>query len=534
VPGEEARKLGLKVEFIDISGSTYTAYDPWDGDVNYQVDISPLGSPEVFVANPNVFLDIQNLGGGEYRLINYTIGGDVAYPDLRNRRLEVISNISIPVSDMNVYDLEAGIGVETSYYAPPSTGVNYQMNIMAIDLYTGQMLWNKSTSIPHGDDFSGSTQIADHGKFAVLLNDGLWHAWDLRTGNKAWVSEITSWPWGIWGQYDRGSAYGYLIYEQYDGIVARDWDTGEIAWRYQYIAPFPYETVYNHGDFPFRTDCLIADGMVFAGNDEHSTSNPLPRGYKLHAINATTGEGVWNITGQYEPGAVAEGYLLAGDRDGYLYCFGKGQSETTVTAPDVEVPLGNTVVIKGSVLDMSPAQPGTPAVNADSMGVWMDHVHKQIDIAGYWGNQTITGVPVTLTAIDSDGFSHNLGTVVTDGYHGSFGIKWSPTKQDMYRIVASFAGDESYGSSSASTYVAVGPAPSAAEPETEPPTTEEPTTPEPTTEPPTSEEPTTSEPTSEQPSGEAPFPTTEVVIVAAVAVATAIGIGAYWALRRFK
>jgi hypothetical protein len=218
--------------------------------------------------------------------------------------------------------------------------------------------------------------------------------------------------------------------------------------------------------------------------------------------------------------------------DGYQYVIGKGKSETTVEAPLTAVPLGTTMTITGSVLDMSPAQSGTPCVSKESMGTQMDYLHMQMPIDGVWHNETITGVPVTLMAVDSDGFSYNIGTVTTDGYHGSFGMKWTPTKQDIYKIVASFAGDESYGSSEASTYVTVGPAPSAAEPETEPPTSEEPTTSEPTT--PTTEEPTTAEPTTEEPSSEAPFPTTEVIIIAAVAVAAVIGIGAYWALRKFK
>jgi hypothetical protein len=231
----------------------------------------------------------------------------------------------------------------------------------------------------------------------------------------------------------------------------------------------------------------------------------------------------------------AFGYMVAANRnDGYTYCFGKGKSETTVSGPQTAVPLGTAMAITGSVLDMSPAQPGTPCVSVESMETQMEYLHMQMPIDGVAHDQTITGVPVTLTAIDSDGFSYNIGTVTTSGYHGTFGKSWTPPKQDTFEIVASFEGDESYGSSSASTYVVVGPAPSSGQQqETEPPS--EPTSSEPTTEPATTEEPPTSaEPTTEHPSGEAPFPTTEVIIVAAVAVAAVIGIGAYWAFRKFK
>jgi hypothetical protein len=113
---------------------------------------------------------------------------------------------------------------------------------------------------------------------------------------------------------------------------------------------------------------------------------------------------------------------------------------------------------------MSPAQPGTPCVAKESMATWMDYLHFQMPIDGYYHNITIKGVPVKLTAIREDGTYIDIGTVTTDGYTGSFGLAWTPPEEGTYKIVASFEGDESYGSSSAATYITVGPAPP--EPET--------------------------------------------------------------------
>jgi hypothetical protein len=79
----------------------------------------------------------------------------------------------------------------------------------------------------------------------------------------------------------------------------------------------------------------------------------------------------------------------------------------------------------------------------------------------------MTGVQVTLTAIGSDGSVTNIGTTMTNAYYGTFNMPWTPPKQDTYQIIASFAGDASYGSSSAATGVTVGPEPAqqeAAEP----------------------------------------------------------------------
>jgi hypothetical protein len=240
-------------------------------------------------------------------------------------------------------------------------------------------------------------------------------------------------------------------------------------------------------------------------------------------------------------GPIADGYLMASNPyDGYMYVFGKGPTATTVTAPDVVIPKGTGVVIKGTVLDQSPAQPGTPCVSKESMAPQMEYLHMSHPIDGLDHNIMITGVPVTLTAVDSDGTWIDIGTTTTDGYYGSFGLEWMPPEEGTYKIIASFESDESYGSSGASTYVSVGPAltpdiqPETEEPTTEEPTTEEPTTEEPTTEEPTTEEPTTEEPTTEEPTVAPPLITTEVAIILAVAIASIIGIGAYWALRKRK
>jgi hypothetical protein len=120
-------------------------------------------------------------------------------------------------------------------------------------------------------------------------------------------------------------------------------------------------------------------------------------------------------------------------------------------------------VITGTVLDMSPAQPGTPCVSKESMALQMEHIHKQLPIDGIWHNETITGVPVTLTAMDANGTSYDIGTVTTNGYYGTFGIEWVPPNTGTYQIIASFAGDDSYGSSGAATTISVGLAPTGSE-----------------------------------------------------------------------
>jgi hypothetical protein len=198
------------------------------------------------------------------------------------------------------------------------------------------------------------------------------------------------------------------------------------------------------------------------------------------------------------------------------------------------------MVIKGAVLDMSPAQPGTRCVSVDSMDTQMEYLHMQMPISGLWGDEMITGVPVMVSAIGDDGSYVDIGTVTTDGYSGAFALSWTPTAQGKYKIVASFEGDASYGSSSATAYAVVGPAASASTPiQPEQPTPEQPSTPEqPTPEEPTPEQPTPEEPTPEQPEPETtvetPLISTELAIIIAVVAACIIGTVAYIALRRRK
>jgi len=471
VPGEEARKSGLTVELLFVGSSRVVAYDPWSGAVNYNVSIAPL-TTGTYYSNPSLFLSIQDLGAAaganRYRLINWTVTGDVTFPTLINRRLGILSNVSWPFSSLGVVDYESGVAVNTAGITPSSTGVAYGQRIMGVNIKTGQLLWNVSTDVTKGYEgfFSGSTQIADHGKYAVRLNDGHWHCYDLYSGKELWVSELSSHPWGIWGVYGESSAYGLLIYPQYDGVVAYNWTNGKVAWRYQYIAPYPYETVYKDALYPFYDSVIrIADGKIYTSNTEHTASQPATRGWKLHCINATTGEGIWNITGSMAAGAVADGYLQANNRnDGFMYIFGKGKSATTITAPQTAIAKGTAVLIQGTVLDQSPAQSGTPCVSKESMATQMEYVHVQKPIDGIEHNLTITGVPITLTAIDSNGTVTDIGKVTTNGYYGTFSREWTPPKEDRYTIIAQFAGDDSYGSSSAGTGLLVGPAPEATPP----------------------------------------------------------------------
>ena len=54
-------------------------------------------------------------------------------------------------------------------------------------------------------------------------------------------------------------------------------------------------------------------------------------------------------------------------------------------------------------------------------------------IDGLWHDEIITGVPVTLTAIDSDGNFVDIGTTISDGYYGTLHYYGRPKKKEPIR-----------------------------------------------------------------------------------------------------
>ena len=549
VPGGSGRAFGDigYVNLIYIGGGHLKKYNPFTGALTMDVEIPGGVSSGTYYRNCYA-LSIQNIGNQtnpEYRLINWTTAGAPG----RNRYPLVISNTSYARSSLpTMYDFESGYGATYSSITPPQMGATYGTKVQGYNLMTGEQLWE--VELPTEGMYSGSVAVADHGKVAILFKSGYFKAWDLATGNLAWTSDLMEYPWGeaSFGGYAIESAYGMFYRQSYDGVYAFDWDTGDIVWHYIDPASSVYETPYRDQDsttlYSFDSNAWIADGKLYTINNEHTPTPPITRGWGVNCIDIFTGERVWKLEGPWVwagPGAIADGYLTITSNEGYMYVFGKGESETTVMGPLTAVPKGTAMMITGNVLDMSPdpVLSGTPCVSADSMSTQMEYLFFQYPIDGIWHNETITGVPVTLTAIAEDGIYVDIGTTTTDGYSGAFGVVWTPTTEGKYKIIASFAGDDSYGSSTATTFVAVGPAASAGgtitpeEPSSGGTTPTEPTPEEPTT----PEQPTPEEPTPEEPEptvAELPLISSELAIVIAVVAACIIGAVAYIALRRRK
>jgi len=339
---------------LSISGGYLRKYNPFNGIMTLNRSIAPLtGSGGTYYRNGYV-LGVQNLGGGNYRLINWTTFGTA-----RNLVDRIVSNTTYARSSLpDCIDWSVGLGADVDGISVE--GANVGVRIRGFNLLTGQQLWETTLDEPQ---FTGSAAIADHSKVAVLSAYGYYVAYDLATGNLAWKSEQTPYPWGVFAGYNVQSAYGLLYRGTYAAFYAFNWTDGSIAWKYVSPAVSAYESEMIGPDgetvYPFRAPGMVADGKVFVGNQRQTPGYPMIRGWSMHAINATTGEGIWEVmfTGSAYNSplqtVVADGYLTLVATDGYSYCFGIGKSETTVTAPKVAVPKGTAITIKGTVLDQS-------------------------------------------------------------------------------------------------------------------------------------------------------------------------------------
>jgi hypothetical protein len=344
-------------------------------------------------------------------------------------------------------------------------------DVGAFNTPTGEILWPHPQDDPYAAEGARGSPAVGYGKAYFSIENMRYIALDLKTGSIAWISEEAEYPWGNFWGYSTCVAYDMIYDGSYAGVYAFNASNGKIVWHFKEVDNFS-ETPY--GNWPFHTTPLAADGKLYIPSGEHTPTTPYLRGWRLYCLDAFTGKELWSILGYWSHTAIAEGILFANQvYDGCSYAFSKGPTSTTISVNNAVAAKGNSFLISGTVLDMSPAQPNTPAVSDDSMSAWMEYLHMQQPKP-----TNITGVPVKLTAIDQSGNSQDIGTVWSDE-DGLYKKLWTPTTEGEYTIKATFEGSLSYYSSYAKTVVGVGPAaagssPSVTEPPTSPSTTDSP------------------------------------------------------------
>jgi uncharacterized protein GlcG (DUF336 family) len=142
--------------------------------------------------------------------------------------------------------------------------------------------------------------------------------------------------------------------------------------------------------------------------------------------------------------------------DNQIYAFGKGPTRTTVSAPQVGITTTTPVTITGTVTDISAGTSqdavaknfpnGLPAVSDESQSQFMESVYEQQPMP-----TNVTGVPVTLSVLDSNGNYRTIGTTRSDG-SGTYAFTWTPDIPGSFTVVATFAGSNSYYASNAEAH----------------------------------------------------------------------------------
>ena len=355
--------------------------------------------------------------------------------------------------DNNIMILGAGTGMYASYGWNPG----WLMKV-AINMNNGQQLWLKNqTQTP----FAASMMIpgASNGTYAEYTKElTIFNGYSTTTGEKVWgPTEPMTNPLAYYDQTSAVCAYGKLYTWTFGGEVkCFDMTTGAKVWNWSTgdtgaNTPYGVNPLWIIGNY----EGTVADGMLYVETG-HDYGPPLFSGAKIYALNATTGELVWDIlnfaSGSSLP--ITYGYMLSfSGYDNQVYCYGKGPTKTTVETDPV-INNNAQIMIKGTVTDQSPGNTclgipaaGTPAIDDAYMSRWMEYLYMQSPQP-----TNATGVPVTLSYIDPNNNYYVMGKTVTDT-DGQFSYTFTPNVPGTYKITATFDGSNSYFSSTAQTQV---------------------------------------------------------------------------------
>jgi hypothetical protein len=336
----------------------------------------------------------------------------------------------------------------------------------------GTLLYNKTFTMPikaghydvqdadvESDVFTVSVaETSQHWGFRLSTGQMLWGPTDPQQYVDKWgYGSSNSWDNIVDGKYISGN-YGGTVY-------CRNVTTGEIIWTYD--IDDPYHEVLQNTKIRFRP-AFIADGKLYLENTEHNPFNPQHRGFPFLCLDLETGEKIFSIPirgSEWSSTPIIGDSIIAmyNEYDQRIYAIGKGPSATTVTGPEIAQPMGTPILIKGTVMDISPGTndaaltmrfpDGVPAVSDDSMSVWMMYVYSQ-----FGRPANATGVEVTLSVLDPNNNVYDIGNATTDS-SGTFSLMWDPLVPGKYTVIATFAGSDSFYASSAETSVGITEAP---------------------------------------------------------------------------
>ena len=494
----------------EVAGTTWRAYDALTGKAMFNLTNVP-GGTEVYAMG---YSPDENSGMIVRYVFNYNTTTRSGWLALWNNTLAVLTQETVsnspgwrPVGKGNIdaskaYSWNATLSADlVGSQAPTIVGVipddvllgrssdlalaaNWRpmsdpwtiwaLNLNASKGPIGSLLWIKRYPAPPGNQtVMFAEQPIDTVNRVFLMTDretGQRRGYSIDTGELLWDIIVPQRAIQYYSNREGFAANGILYVSGYGGeIFAYSTKDGKLLWKYN-NTDSGVNTPW--GLYPIHVSA-VADGIIYGFPGDYIEANkPLFKGERIRAINATTGEEIWTLMSwstsglglSIAPIAIADGFMAYRNiYDSQIYTLGKGPSATIVTASPEVLVQGNSVLIKGTVLDTASGTKqkeqaarfpnGVATVSDASMSGWMEYVYMQKP-----RSMNATGVEVTLSVLDSNNNYREIGKTRsnTDGF---FTLKWTPDIPGTYTLYASFAGSEGYWPSHSTTSFAVDPAP---------------------------------------------------------------------------
>lgn len=485
-------------------GTTWYAYEAATGRWVYTMTNVPASGANIYGPNGEIIRYTVNLAQGWMTKWNSaavisaywaTNPNDPGWGSWRPQGKVINATGSVPVTSvtplgLNGYEWNATIprglpGSVVAYLEDRVLGTNFASGSLApstmvmwgISAKTeskGQLLFNVTWTPPRPDArYRLEAASVKDGIFVVVCLETTekW-AFDINTGRQLWGPTEKQDYKDAWS-YASGYSWDFIYNGKYyaagtgGSVYCYDAKTGNRLWTYNFKDRY-HDFLFGNNWFIYTA--FIADEKLYFNYAEHSPGDPKERGSEMVCIDAETGEEIWRLN-YY--GTVWGGKPVIGDSiiaclnsyDSRVYAIGKGPSATTVSASPEIATHGSKVLLKGTVIDISPGTDdvaikkrfpnGVPAVADESMSAWMEYVYMQFSCPA-----NVKGVEVIIEVLDPNGNYYEVAKATTDG-SGFYSATFEPPVPGKYTIVARFAGSKAYYGSHAETAIVVEEAPPA-------------------------------------------------------------------------
>jgi len=506
------------------SGSTWTAYDPFDGAYCFTFTNVPSGQATVRGASGEILIYNIDYAHNWMALWNSTLaglsaGGAVEGTPSYGSWASNVMTKTMDVSGPSCYSwnvsIPTGLTASNSFFSPvlkvyPDRVVSMFFSDTAVrvwalptDSITATLTakvanpqkistifdqtWNAPAEWQAGYNtisYVGGTNYVHDSTYG----DGVVAVWDkelrtmygfsVTTGKYLWTTagEGYSDAYG-WGNAEHTwyFAYGKLYSVGIYGILyAYNLQTGATDWTYDLTGRPTGEPITGNNWWGWID--LIADGKIYIGTLEHSAQQPMPRGAPYIAVNASNGAEIWRVNGMFREtrwggnGIIGDSIIATMDTyDQRVYAIGKGPTTVTVAASPKVTVQGSSVLVEGTVLDNSPGAQTDAMKLRFPNGVAAVSDASQSDWMLYVYKQfthptNASGVPVTISVLDANGNYRTVGSTTSDTT-GAYSFSWVPDIAGKYTLYATFDGSSAYYGSGAETAFVVDNAPATPTPQ---------------------------------------------------------------------